>query len=64
MGLPPEEYGSTAEEYGSTPGEFLVNQSFTPKEFHIFHSSPIYLGRGRGRGLAFGTKLRARKPAD
>ena len=53
MGLPPEEYGSTAEEYGSPPGEFLVNQSFTPKEFHIkskkfFYSSPIYLGRGRG----------------
>ena len=48
MGLPPEEYGSTAEKYGSPPGEFLVNQSFTPKEFHIFNSSPIYLGRGRG----------------
>ena len=48
MGLPPEEYGSTAKEYGSPPGEFLVNQSFTPKEFHIFYSSPIYLGRGRG----------------
>ena len=48
MGLPPEEYRSTAEEYGSPPGEFLVNQSFTPEEFHIFYSSPIYLGRGRG----------------
>ena len=50
MGLRLEEYGCTAEEYGSPPGEFRGNQSFSPKEFHIFYSSSIYLGRGRGSG--------------
>ena len=36
MGLLLKNMGPTPEEYRLTPKEFRENESFTPKDFHIF----------------------------